>query len=242
MTNLEILKGKPLILETGVVFNHPKLGDLIEFSANEVYGFMNLFCLKPQDLSVELWKNNIDFQELTDYQLFMMLYMSKPEFYNKLFNQFTSMKSPSYAESEGDAFLVDFNEDGKIASYLDFKAYSEASKFYKRITCFKNKDIPKFSSQGTKKRLMDMEVESMDDEIDNKESDELVDLVGALVWGNTSGYNFDNVWDLYFYQFNTGVQHIDKIKYTSALLSGVYSGNVDTKKIDKKELDWKHIK
>ena len=87
--------------------------------------------------------------------------------------------------------------------------------------------------------MLDLEVESRDDE---KQTEDLMPMyISALVWGNTCGYNWKNIWELNFFQFNSGLRHLDKIKHTQALWGGYYSGAVEMKKIPKKDLDWKTI-
>ncbi len=241
LTELELLSGKDFVTSNGLTFKHPKLSDLQKYETNIIYGFTNLFCLEPQDLMAELWKQGIDFEFLTPFDLFIMLYYSNQEQYNLLFKDFAGIAQLGAYEQDGVKMMVAGDEDFNPIGYIDETVYKELSKFYKTITCFENKEKMKFAGQKTKEAILDLEVENMED---NKEEgkDQLAILLSAIVWGNTSGYNWTNIWDLYFYQFNTGIKQLDKIKYTSSLLNGVYAGNVDTKKINRKELDWKLVK
>lgn len=239
LTDLQILHGDDFITSNGIRIKHPKLGDLIEYSSGEVYAFTRLFCLQPHDIMIDLWKNGIDFETLTDYDLFILLYLSNSELHNKMFSVFTGIKRFEYVEAEEQKWLLAIGEDGNPLNYIDKSVYEEISIYFKKITLFQNSEKPKYSSNKTKAKILDLEVESLDDE---KETEDLMPMyISALVWGNTCGYNWKNIWELNFFQFNSGLRHLDKIKHTQALWGGYYAGTIEMKKIPKKDLDWKTI-
>lgn len=236
LTNLQIAHGDNFVTDNGIMVKHPKLEELIKFSVEDVYSFTRMFCLKPHDIMVELWANGIDFELLTDFDLLVTLYYNKKEVYDKLFYEFMNIYSLQFFENESEKWLIGYDEENIPIAVIDEKTRIEISEFFKKITCFENTKRTKWANEQTKRKILDLSVEAMDDK---KNEDDLHMYVSALVWGNTCGYNWDNVWNLYFYQFNTGLRHLDKIKQTSALLSGYYAGTIDVKKVPKKELDWK---
>ncbi len=240
LTELELLAGKDFATSNGILFKHPKMSDLQKYDSNDIYGFTNLFCLQPQDIMVELWSRGVDYETLTNFELFLLLYTNKKTVYDVLFMDFANIYSVEvYKDANTDILILKDSDDG-IAGLIDNKIYEELSWFYKKITCFENKKTEKFASQKTKEMILNMEVDSLEEDEKNQK-DYLAILLSALVWGNTSGYTWDNVWNLNFYQFNMGIRHIDKIKRTGHILTGIYTGNIDAKKISQKELDWKTI-
>ena len=52
------------------------------------------------------------------------------------------------------------------------------------------------------------------------------------------GYTKDYVRNMGIYEFTDDVQRLQVIHNADALIHGMYSGMIDTKKIDKKELNW----
>lgn len=66
----------------------------------------------------------------------------------------------------------------------------------------------------------------------------LLPLVSGLC--NSSGFKYkpSELKDVTIYQFMDSVQRIQIIKSADALLKGCYSGMMDTKKLDKNELNW----
>ena len=239
LTSLELVSGDDFTASNGLSFKHPLLSEIKDTSSQDVYGFMGMFTTNPEDIYVELWKYKIDFETITNFDLFLILYMNQKDANDRMFRKLTSAYFVGYAEDETTRFLIAYDEGENVIGIIDETVYNEVRWFYEKITFCKHKEKPKFASNGVKARILDMEVEDLEDK--KQEEDDFGELLSALVWGNTSGYNFDNVWGLNFYQFNSGIRHIDKIKYTSALMMGYYSGNVDVKKIDRKELDWKTI-
>ena len=59
----------------------PRIHEIMEFGETLYFQVLNLFTRKPYDIAVELSDNGIDYQELTDYDLWLAEYDSKPDFY-----------------------------------------------------------------------------------------------------------------------------------------------------------------
>ena len=239
LTDMQLIHGDDFIAKNGIVVKHPKLEHLIRYSSTDVYGFAQLFCLQPQDIMIDLWANGIDFETLTDFDLFLILYSNGADRHQELFFEFMGVWFWEYCESENEKWLRGYDKEGVPIAILDSETHSELAWFFKKITCFENAEKPKYASNKTKEKLLDLEVESRDDE---KQTEDLMPMyISALVWGNTCGYNWKNIWELNFFQFNSGLRHLDKIKHTQALWGGYYSGTIEMKKIPKKDLDWKTI-
>lgn len=240
LTNMQISRGDNWVTENGITVKHPRLNDLTNYLSGDVYAFTRLFCLQPQDIHIDLWASGIDFEALNDFELFLILYKNNKNKHDMMFSEFMGINHCELSYSDDDVWLIGMDEKDVPITYIDFKTYSELTVFFKKITCFENAKRPKYSSKENKKRILDMEVEDMDNS-EKKEDDNIHQLISALVWGNTSGYNWNNVWDLTFYQFNDGLRRLDKIKHSQALWSGYYSGNIDAKKIPQKDFDWRLI-
>ena len=52
------------------------------------------------------------------------------------------------------------------------------------------------------------------------------------------GYTLDYVKNMGLFEFMDDLSRLQVIVNTDALLNGMYSGMIDTKKINKKEFDW----
>lgn len=73
----------------------------------------------------------------------------------------------------------------------------------------------------------------------NKKQDSQIEpLIVAMVNTHEFKYNYDQVKSLSIYQFNESVQQIiHKVDFNNKML-GVYTGNLDTKKLKQDELNW----
>jgi len=238
LTELELAYGDDLITSNGICVKHVRLKDLKKYSAGNIYAFTQMFCLEPQDICVDLWSQGIDFEKLSYFDVFFILYFSRKEEHDKMFKVFMDIDHCEGYDVEGQKMLICMDENNNPISYIDVDVYLELKSFFKAIIGFQNSKPRKWANEATKKRILDMEVESRDDE---KEPETLAMHIGSLVWANTCGYTWDNVWELTFFQFNSGLKHLDKIKHSAVLLLGHYSGTIDIKKVPQKELDWKII-
>ena len=244
LTEMELAYGNDWITQNGICVKHPTLRDLRQYDDAQVYAFIRMFCLQPQDIYIDLWENGIDFEKMVDYDLFLLLYLNNKVKHDEMFKIFMGMYRCEYFESvnekeEIEKFIIGYNSEGSPFALIDQPTYSELTVFFKSITCFENAKRPRFANQKMKEMILDMEIEN---KIDNKEDGiTMVQQMNALVWGNTCGYNWNNIWDLNFYQFNYGLRHLDKIKHTQALWGGYYAGTINVKQVPKKELDWKAL-
>lgn len=66
-------------------------------------------------------------------------------------------------------------------------------------------------------------------------------LISGLSWKSTSGINITNIFDLTIYQLYDGYHRVEKIEHYNNTVTGIYTGNIDAKKINMNDLNWAKI-
>ncbi|WP_199925628.1 hypothetical protein [Paenibacillus bouchesdurhonensis] len=66
-------------------------------------------------------------------------------------------------------------------------------------------------------------------------------IISGLSWKSTSGININNIFELSIYQFYDGYYRLENIDHYNSVVTGIYTGNIDAKKINMQEINWTKI-
>lgn len=188
----------------------------------------------PSDIKSILWDAKIDWMELSDIELFYMLTRNlsvsktKPFFGNVDFSKFILIK-----RDDGTFMMYDQKNDIKIDFYIHMKM--------QKCLCqanFIKKKVERAGNKYTKMILIEEDREKRKLQQDKEFKSNLYGLVSALVNYPGFKYNYSTVWDLTMYQFMDAVKRTRIIDSTNHLMMGIYTGNIDSKKIQKNKMDW----
>lgn len=246
MDNLDLLLGKPLVLGSLTV-RHPKISDVIELGESFVFSAINIFTLKPSDLMVELYDSGIDYRNAKPYDVFIMLCgetLSRDEDGSISWNEDSQVSRqigwltgvPDFMlSSDGENFfLVSATTKAKI----DIGVYTQIRKYFMDMNNKSEKDEYNPGNDTTMKFLVEQERKKRKREAKRGHKSFLAPQISSLVWA--SGRSFDDICNLYMYQFFDGLLRINKIKSYDNVCFGYYSGNIETSSFNKikESLNW----
>lgn len=66
-------------------------------------------------------------------------------------------------------------------------------------------------------------------------------IISGLSWKSTSGIHIGNIFELSIYQFYDGYYRLENIDHYNSVVTGIYTGNIDAKKINMQEINWTKI-
>lgn len=246
MDNLDLLLGKPLVLGNLTV-RHPKISDVIELGESFVFSAINIFTLKPSDLMVELYDSGIDYRNAKPYDVFIMLCgetLSRDEDGSISWNEDSQVSRqigwltgvPDFMlSSDGENFfLISATTKAKI----DIGVYTQIRKYFMDMNNRSEKDEYNPGNDTTMKFLVEQERKKRKREAKRGHKSFLAPQISSLVWA--SGRSFDDICNLYMYQFFDGLLRINKIKSYDNVCFGYYSGNIETSSFNKikESLNW----
>lgn len=246
MDNLDLLLGKPLVLGSLTV-RHPKISDVIELGESFVFSAINIFTLKPSDLMVELYDSGIDYRNAKPYDVFIMLCgetLSRDEDGSISWNEDSQVSRqigwltgvPDFMlSSDGENFfLISATTKAKI----DIGVYTQIRKYFMDMNNKSEKDEYNPGNDTTMKFLVEQERKKRKREAKRGHKSFLAPQISSLVWA--SGRSFDDICNLYMYQFFDGLLRINKIKSYDNVCFGYYSGNIETSSFNKikESLNW----
>ena len=213
----------------------PTVGEILSSDDREYYQMVTTLTASPYDLMVQLDDMGIDYEQITDFELFMLLFQSlQNKDLSLIFPGLDpSLLKPAKNNENGQIVLWDA-ENGIV---IDELIYNEICDALRKIH-FTEKPKYKAGNKEAKEFLIERTRLKQKRQAKKPYRSFLEDLVVAMVNTEEFKYNYEQTMDLTIYQFNASVRQIQrKINYNH-VMSGCYFGTVDIKKIDQRELNW----
>ena len=246
MDNLDLLLGKPLVLGNLTV-RHPKISDVIELGESFVFSAINIFTLKPSDLMVELYDSGIDYRNVKPYDVFILLCgetldrgddgeirWNRDSQVSKQLGWLTGIEDFMLSSDGENLFLASPSTGAKI----DIGVYTQIRKYFMDMNNRSEKETYNPGNDTTMKFLIEQERKKRKREERRGHKSYLAPQISSLVWA--SGRSFEDVYNLYLYQFFDGLLRINKIKSYDNVCFGYYAGNIETSSFNKikESLNW----
>ena len=234
---LKIYRGEDYVVSKYITIHQPTLGEICDFGEKDYYSMIYNFTATPQSMKSQLWDMEIDYTEITPYELF----------YNILCKLFLQEKtSILFGDLDFSKFKIKQSNDSLILHQtingenvvIDEYTYSVIINYLCK-THFIERDLKRPANNSTKMVL----IEDARDELERNKNKEyhsqLKNLISAMINSEGFKYNHSQVWDMKINAFMDSVKRISKIKNSDLLLQSGYSGfGVNLKEVDKKQLDW----
>lgn len=232
---LQIYRGNDFCINSKIIIHHPTLGEIADWGEQKYFSFIYSFTSTPTDLKYQLYLGGVDWNNISDYDLFLLMYktfsreVSEIVFGNMDFTKFEIM-----IRNDDDIVLYDADSD----ILIDRSIY-EIAVSYLRDTHNLKKNVEKAMNETTKTVLLEEAKEQMEMNQNNKYHSFLLPLISTMTNMEGFKYSWSTVWDMKINAFMDAVERVLHIKNVELLLSSGYSGfGVDLKKINKNDLNY----
>jgi hypothetical protein len=75
---LKLLRGDNLQVNNKLIIKNPTLNEIVDFGELKYLNAVHTIIRKPHNLMVELYDMGADYEQVDDFELFMMMYMNNP--------------------------------------------------------------------------------------------------------------------------------------------------------------------
>lgn len=195
------------------------------------YSIIHSLTASPFQYMVQLDDIGKDFTTVTDYELFMMLFMV----YAK------SDLSIIFGDLDTSDFIVQRKEDHeflyspKNQIEINEEVYYDLANTIRKINLLEKVNY-KPGNESARKYLLEKERKKQKRNSKKKQEPYLEKLVISLVNTSEFKYDYDSCMDLSIYKFNQSFKQIQhKIAFDNTMI-GVYAGTVDTSKLSNKDI------
>lgn len=231
--DLQLYFGDDYIINDYIKITQPTIGEIVDYGEAKYFSMVYTLSAIPSDMKSQLWDMGLDWCEVEDFQLFMMLVQTlTPDRTSILFGDLDFSKLKPFRNNQnGDIVLAD-KETGII---IDQMIYLRIMSYLRKLHNIKPK-IEKAANKTTKKILIEEDRQKLLIAKDKPFKSYLLPLISAIKV--KQGYTKDYVRNMGLYEFFDDVSRAQIIDQANHLLNGAYCGMADLTKVPKQDFNW----
>ena len=228
---LQMYMGFPYVIdlpstEGSITISVPTMRTFIELGEKRYLQTINVFTTNTTEYRVPLWDVDIDWNEISDFELFCMLYKQiDPDVSKSIFGDFDFNDLELY--KKGDEVVL-YNE--KLNIEINEEVYQHIAQYLRII--FNITPEEKITKDKFLKEMY-INKDRREAEIKKKKQKEptsIQSLISSCVNHPGFKYKLKEVLDMGIYEFYDSVARLNIYESTTAVLKGMYSGFVDASK------------
>ena len=232
--------GKSTLYETKHKINDfitirvPTIKDIIE-NEDDYYGNVALIVATPYDMMVQLDDMKIDFTQINEWDLFLLLFKELRTRDLSLIFDGLDLRDFVTAENKQNGTFILVNP--KTGVKIDRAIHDQICRYLRKTLRLQkndkrpaNEEARKYLIERTRTKLKRRRKQLVESQIEK--------YIVALVNTSEFPYTYESVLGLTINQFYASLhQIVKKIKYDK-LMIGCYAGTVNMKELDQNELNW----
>ena len=226
--------GEDFFINDKIKIIQPTIGQIVEYGEQGYFGVAHILTAIPSDMKAQLWDMNIDWMEISDFQLFILLCKTLPIERTRILLgdlDLTQLKLYPHPEMEDTVILANKEAGVVIDEYI----YMKMAEYIRKMHGF-TKKVERAKNKMTKKILIQEDRDKMKRNANKSYESYLLPLVSSVQ--ARLGYTKEYIRNMGLCEFTDMVSRLQIIVNSDALLHGMYGGMIDTKKINKNELNW----
>lgn len=228
--------GDDYVINDQIKITQPRVGNIADYGEAEYFSMVHTLTAIPSDVKSVLWdlpNGHLDWTQVEDFELFMMFAPTmKPDKTGILFGDldFSNMRPYLHPEN-GEPILVD--KDAGII--IDKLIYMRMMNYLRKLHNITPKP-EKAKGKRAKQAMIEEDRLKRETNKDKPFKSYLLPLISAVKV--RQGYTRDYIRNMGLFEFFDDLNRLQIVYNSDHLLSGIYSGTVDAKKISKEELNW----
>lgn len=238
---LQVYFGDDYIINDRIIIHQPTIQDFIDYGENNIYDVIKPFISNTTGCRVQLWDMGIDWNKLTNYELFSIMIKGINYEYSKIifgnidFSTFNMYKRII----DGNEVLVLYSHDMDLE--IDESIITKMCNYIQHAFCAFPPEEEFTSSKILKQDLINSDRQKLllrKKELHGKPKQNLLSLISFCLNHPGFKYKKNELRDVCIAEFMDSIQRLQIYESTHALYSGMYSGFVDMSKINKNEFNF----
>ena len=230
---LKLYFGRDFKVTDAITIHQPTIGEIVDWGEMKYYSMVSTLCAIPSDMKSLLADMGIDYEEITDFQLFCLLSRGFPQEDTSILFGSLDFSTMQMMQEEETFFLLSPQGDIRI----DEITYLRIAGYLRRLHGFTPK-VEKAATQTVKKILIQLDRDKRRKSGKETVTSHLKPLISAMMRYPGFKYNLQELARCGLYEFMDSINGAQIYVQSVALLQGAYSGMVDTSKIDKNNFNW----
>lgn len=215
----------------------PTVDEIFDFGDQKYYSIVQTLVATPFDLMVELDDIGIDYETITDYQLFILMMESIAVNEDDTSILFGDLNLKGFQEAvnpqNGEKVLWSKDNDIVIDQMIALEICNAIRKIH-----FWEAPIGRAGNAEAKRYLIERNRKKKKRLAKKPYKSFLESMIISLVNTEEFPYNYETVMGLSVYKLNASWRQIQKKKHWDQTMNGVYFGTVDKDKIDWEKISW----
>lgn len=235
---LKLYLSEDIKIAHGIVLKCPKILDIAAYGENEYFSMAQTICSTPSSMMVALDDMKLNYMKVKDFELFMMLAQSlKPEVTSLLLGDLdlTKFKPRPYGETQEIMLVYEGTENDETPIVINSIIYEVLVTYIRKMHGFKKEYRPAGNEHARKAMIRLARQDALIAKNKPRESF-LRPVISAVKC--RQGYSVDYIKQMGIFELMDDLSRLNIIVQADAALGGMYSGFVDTKKMDKTVLNW----
>ena len=230
---LQLYMGYDYSINDKIVIKQPTMRDVTDMGEQEYFSMVHTITANPTSMKVQLDSIGIDWNEIEDFDLFMMLApnMNKEQTSILLGDLDLSALRPYRNHENGDIVLA--NPDSNII--IDKLIYQRIVDYIRKMHNIKA-EVKHAKNKFTKKAMIEYDRQQMAANAAKEYKSYFVPVISTLQC--KMGWTKDYILNMGIVEYFEIVARMQIINNADHLLSGVYAGTIDIKKINKQDLNY----
>jgi len=227
--NLKLLAGLPIEIN-GIKIYSPSLMKIAEVGETEYYNMLSLLCFDIEDLeNYEQLKK--EFPNVKPFDIVYNFCINDEKYSGQILNTLKFfLKQEIYIDKTNGVF---YTKDLKIIDRNIFAEIANVLKIQNNIEKPKNEE---YNPANNKAKELINKINKLKKQVPkSKDNIDLHSIISGVIW--KSG-NINEIWNLTIYQLFDAYRRLDIVDNYSNIMYGIYSGNIDSKKINQKDIFW----
>ncbi len=214
-----------------ITIYQPTIGKIVDIGEEKFFSSLNAFVTNTTSYRLPLWDMGIDWNEISDFDLFLILFKSVDDEVSQLLFKINMSNFEYYTMSINDTESpILYSKKDRII--IDEDVYNHISQYLREM--FQMKPEDKFTDDAIMKNWFidkDRRQKERDEQKGINNESNLQAIISACV--NHAGFkhSLKELEDVGVCEFYDSVQRLQIYESTTALMKGMYSGFVDGSKI-----------
>lgn len=230
---LSLYFGDDYVINDKVVLHQPTINEVVMYDEAKYFQMIYQICAIPSDMKSQLWDMGIDWCELEDFELFIMLSQTLTlDRTQIIFGDLDFSKMRPYRSKVNDEIVL---ADIETGVQIDKLIYMRIMNYLRKLHNITPKP-EKAKGKRAKQAMIDEDRRNREYNKDKPFRSYLLPLISAVKV--KQGYTKDYVRNMGLFEFFDDVARTQAIDQAGHLLNGVYCGMADLSKVDKKDFNW----
>lgn len=223
--------------EGSITIYEPTLGNIIELGENAFYSTLSIFTSNTTQYRAVLWDTGIDWNDISDYDLFLMLYKGiNPDASKLLFGDLDWSKF-ELTQKQTDELVKIVLYDQTTGIEVDENVYNHIHQYLQHMfTTFPENEFTK--DKMLKEWWIRKDKIQAEKDKNNHTSNSIQPIISACVNHPGFKYKLKELKEVGICEFYDSVKRLQIYENATACLKGMFSGFVDGSKISPSEYNF----